>query len=317
MLKKSESESWRAWSAPITSIEPSVEAEGSFQVTTSQPMDEETKRVISLGSHRPMICLTGTTGHDGFYVVNLVNTDSVSKIFCQPSADNTLWQTTHGIFREEHDNNNFYIGKHKPPSVGSFGEVFVPGPLVFNCRCSIFGLDQVDTVNQTFQAEFYTELRMRGILEEGDTELGLALMTAYNLSIDQITYLNVSEIVHEKELWFAMDGGMRSDRVSFCIKMKQKIQFNEQMELENFPFDIQDFSIPLTFNNSTHRVILKHNLQYPSLFFHKQFQLSSVYNVVYKDIVPAILSSSDPKESSSGEILYLFQKMLTKCCCVV
>lgn len=38
------------------------------------------------------------------------------------------------------------------------------------------------------------------------------------------------------------------------------------MELENFPFDIQDLNIPITFNSSVHRVALRPNFIYPSVF---------------------------------------------------
>ncbi|CAM9106402.1 unnamed protein product, partial [Ectocarpus fasciculatus] len=175
-------------------------------------------------------------------------------------------------------------------------------PLLFHCRCSVFGIDQVDTVNQTFHADFYVELRLRGMLTFDDKSVGLAVMQGFGLSHGMVDFLNVAEVVQEKEVWDGTAEGMSPDRLVYVIKLRQKLRFNEKMELENFPYDIQEMNLPLTFNAASSRVRLHHNVQYPSLFFHKQFQLSSVYNVVYGGTTLAVLSQSDPRESSASMV---------------
>ena len=89
---------------------------------------------------------------------------------------------------------------------------------------------------------------------------------------------------------------------TYCIKLRMKAVINEQMEVHTFPFDIQPMTIALTFNACTSRVALQVNNYYPSIFFAKQFQSASVYDVVYEDIVLTEVQNSDPSESSAGYV---------------
>lgn len=292
-----------SWSSPAVGVK---QLDGAVEVSVSQPPDGDTAAVLcsATSTSRHVVCLCGTVASDGFYIVTSV-TDNGATLVLKPTADNSLWQTTYGIVQEIHENNNFYIDKFPPTASadGSAGAIFVPQPLLFHCRVSIFGIDQVDTVNQTFRTEFYTDMRLRGMLHVADEAVGYALMTSFQLSTGLIAFMNVSEMVHDREVWSSINEGIEKDRPTFTIKMRLKVCLNEQMELENFPFDIQELNIPLTFNGSSNRIRLKSNSQYPSLFFCHQFQLASIYNVVYKDVVPTVVSLSDPRESSAG-IMY-------------
>jgi hypothetical protein len=115
-----------------------------------------------------------------------------------------------------------------------------------------------------------------------------------------IDFLNVGEVIGDKELWNTFD--MKGEFHTYVIKMRMKAVFNEQMEVHNFPCDIQPMNIPLTFNACQTRVLLEENKFYPSIFFNQQFQSESVYDVVYEDIVLTRVAASDPSESSAGYV---------------
>jgi gmma-aminobutyric acid receptor subunit gamma len=71
------------------------------------------------------------------------------------------------------------------------------------------------------------------------------------------------------------------------------------LELADFPFDTQELTLVVTCNrpNIVHFV---ENEEYPSIFMYQDFQLSSLFDVVYYEYVFCSSSLSDPAESSSG-----------------
>ena len=76
-------------------------------------------------------------------------------------------------------------------------------PLTFYAQKSVFGIDQIDTIGQTFRADSYLELRLRAISREQDEELVGALLDAYGFQSNMLELLNVVESVRNPEVWTA------------------------------------------------------------------------------------------------------------------
>lgn len=295
---------WNAdeWASALCSLEPTDSVPGALVAVYMKSINEALISKMCTGpfSARPLVGVSGHLKFDGFYIVTCIDSAKQTMTLIPSSDNNGIWSDSLGIVLEHGNHSNFKIITERP-STECGGTIFVAAPLLFHCRSSVFGLDQVDTVNQTFEIDFYKELRLRDVVFSEDVAVCQSLMQAYGLSYGLIDFLNVSEVVREREVWDSTT--LSAGRYTYIIKMRQKCRISEQMELENFPFDIQEMNVTLTFNASIERIQLMHNMQYPSLFLHKHFQLSSVYKVVYGDIVPATPSLSDPNESSA-RIIY-------------
>jgi hypothetical protein len=59
---------------------------------------------------------------------------------------------------------------------------FIAPPLLFHARMSVFSIDSIDTVAQTFKASSYVELRLRAIANEADDKLVGLLLAVFGLS---------------------------------------------------------------------------------------------------------------------------------------
>jgi hypothetical protein len=180
--------------------------------------------------------------------------------------------------------------------------IFMLPPLTFRSRTSVFNIDKIDTIAQAFQTDFYCELRLWNIVEGNDEKAINTLFEHYQIKWALIDFLNVSEVIGEKKVWDQVLRGQLEGFYTYCIKMRMKAVFNEQMEVQTFPFDIQPMCIGLTFNACVTRVALEANNFYPSIFFVNQFQSASVYDAVYDDIVLTDAKNSDGSESSAGYV---------------
>ena len=180
---------------------------------------------------------------------------------------------------------------------------FIAPPLYFHARMSVFNIDSIDTVAQSFRANSYLELRLRAVTTEQDEELMEALFAAYGFRLDMLDMMNVVERVREPEMWtsFAsnMDGPERTD---YAIKRRAHNVLAEEFELKRFPFDVQPLHILVTLNIPTSRAVIRNNDEYPSLFFHKSFQQKSVFDIVHQDQLHSALAFSDPSESSASYV---------------
>jgi hypothetical protein len=298
------------WSSDIISVSYDEQIDV-LSITTNKPFEKNHITKCSFGnkSSRAILCVTGVEIYSGFWIAHMIEG---CNILCKASSDNLLWNSKYSIMIDESislirqsavDNN-----KQKP-------QVCIAPPLYFYCRTTLFGIDKIDTVNQSFQCDLYVELRLRNIIDTEDNEAIDALMKSYNIGLSYIDFLNVSEIIGEKENWSAFSDNwetvhQRTTNDSkviglkdYSIKIRMKAIFSEQMEVENFPWDVQTMNICLTFNSCTSRVILKNNNEYPSIFMNKKFQLASVYNVLLEDNVFVIVDHSDPSESSA-QLIY-------------
>lgn len=233
-------------------------------------------------SHRPLLCIEMDHANNDLRQYNgLWSVQQIEKnrIYCSSphfskEICNSLW------------NHQYYL--HKPlstictetniqflkyplqssasPNPSSKGKIYLAPTLVFHCLISIFNIVAIDTVAQTFQIDLYTELRLKYLTNHEDVDAIMKLLECYRATIPTIDFLNVSEPISEREIWTAIEPNLQGELNDFVIKIRFKAIFIEKMELEDFPFDLQDLNIPLTFNTSVNRVTLRPNLKYPSVF---------------------------------------------------
>jgi hypothetical protein len=222
-------------------------------------------------THRPLICIEGSKKYGGLWSVFQIENQFIS---CFSSHDTK--QTCDTIW-----NRQYYL--HKPKTVHCtesnlqllLGEcpelpsprIYLAPPLVWHCLLNIFNIVAIDTVNQTFQVDFYAELRLKYVANHENQDALLKLLECYRTPIAAVDFLNVAEPIGEKEVWTSMGSNNNpGDLLDFIIKIRFKAIFIERMELEDFPFDLQDLNIPLTFNSSVYRVTLRPNVKFPSVF---------------------------------------------------
>ena len=70
---------------------------------------------------------------------------------------------------------------------------FIAPPLLFHARMSVFSIDSIDTVAQTFKASSYVELRLRAIANEADDKLVGLLLAVFGFSTTMVAMMNVVE----------------------------------------------------------------------------------------------------------------------------
>ena len=179
---------------------------------------------------------------------------------------------------------------------------FIAPPLTFHARMSVFYIDNIDTVGQTFRVDSYLELRLRAIAHEQDDELIGSLLSAFGFRTDMVEMMNVVESVRDPEVWGNFADGITQGLVDYCIKLRTHNVIAEEYELQDFPFDTQPLTLLVTVNIPITRAVIIGNEQYPSLFFHKAFQQKSVYDIVFKEQLHWELQQSEASESSAGFI---------------
>lgn len=168
-------------------------------------------------------------------------------------------------------------------------------PLVMHTRTTIFVLDAIDTVAQTFRADVFVEVRLRNVSFEQDEAGVLGLLAQCAMRPDFIQFLNVSEFQTEPERWTTF-----SERGDFAMKMRARATFTEQFELADFPFDMQDVTVMLTVQCPSTRVLLIPNEQFGSRFLAQSFQLGAVFDLLNQNQVAAKASLSSADESAAG-----------------
>lgn len=303
----------------IPNINPSdVKATAKFELKGR--LDENVSKILTSGSWsaRPLLCVRGNEDcKEATGIWQVVSVEGSSLVCRFPHTKKDSFSETFGtntqLLKPEGKGHNIFLSYNgeynKGPAVA-----FLAPPLEFNCRVSIFSIDSIDTVNQTFRTDFYTELRLRALTDMEDTEGVEDLMACYSMSLSFIDFLNVSEMF-DKEVWTAFATNSRSTgSCDYIIKIRTKASFSDRMELQEFPWDMQDLNIPLTLNIASTRGNLIINEEFPSVFQYRSFQLSSLFRVAYSDLVITRLADSDPSESSAGTVyhrcifsIYLFR----------
>lgn len=257
-------------------------------------------------SARPLFFIKNSKEIDGFYIALSVDKNYVN---CACSSldpeGNKIWNERFTIhhnpltFGEE----NWRVAE-KDASGGDTAsiDVILAPPLIFHCRVTVFSIDSIDTVDQKFQTYFYCENRLRGIVSNEDESMVTALLKSYIVDESSIDFLSVAEMISDRVIETAFANSIAKGMKDYLFKMKMKAVFSEMMEVQKFPWDMEDLNICLTFNTSITRVILRPNDEYPSVLLYKNFQLASVYDTLLKDCVLAYDKVSDKSESSAGTI---------------
>ena len=223
-------------------------------------------------THRPLLCLEGTKKYDGLWSVYNLDT-STNSFLC--FASHQTKQTCDVLWNEEYHlhkmnslqstDSNIQLLTGKSIELAK-PRIYLAPPLVWHCLVNIFNIVAIDTVNQTFHVDFYAELRLKYVANHEDKDAILKLLECYRTPLAAIDFLNVSEPISEMEVWTSMGSNLPGELFDFIVKIRFKAIFIERMELEDFPFDLQDLNIPLTFNSSIYRVTLRPNLKFPSVF---------------------------------------------------
>jgi hypothetical protein len=272
------------WEGEIVGIEEdhSSDLMNSIKITLNEkiPLEYQTILFQTTRSHRPLLCIEGTMRYNGLWIVyNILNHEK--SLCCHPSHSSQescshLWNNQfylHKSIGTQCTESNIQLLKGECPnssssssSPTSLGRIYFAPTLVFHCLINIFNIVSIDTVNQTFHIDLYTELRLKYISDHENQEAILMLLECYQATLASIDFLNVSEIIGEKEIWTKIEPNQPGELMDFAIKIRFKALFIEKLELEDFPFDLQDLNIPLTFNASINRVALRPNLKYPSVF---------------------------------------------------
>ena len=177
---------------------------------------------------------------------------------------------------------------------------FIAPPLRFHARMSVFSIDSIDTVAQTFRASSYIELRLRAIANEPDDELVGLLLAVFGFSTSMVAMMNVVESVRDPEVWSGFSTNVDDETESmhdYSLKIRTHNVVAEEFDLHSFPFDAQPLHLLLTLNIPRTRAVITPNLEFPSVFLHKSFQLKAVFDVVHLEQLHSELSFSDPNES--------------------
>lgn len=272
-----------SWESEIVSIKEVTlfEQKNCLQIEVKVMIAKEGISLLTNGSRsqRPLLCIEGSQEYSGLWQVHSIEKEFIYCSFSHSTHScSNIWS---GYSLSKSSNttcseSNLQLLSGSNPST-TISKVYLAPPLVFHTRVSIFNIDAVDTVNQTFRADVFAELRLKYIINCEDEEAILRLLECYQAMVSHIDFLNVAEVIGEKEVWSCFNSNQPGELLDYVMKIRLKAHFVEKMELENFPFDIQDLNIPITFNSPIHRVVLRPNLKYPPVFqVRSSFFLSSI-----------------------------------------
>jgi hypothetical protein len=178
--------------------------------------------------------------------------------------------------------------------------VSIAPPLRFHSRMTMFHLDEINTVAQTFRADVFCEFRLRGISFDPDENLVKTLLEAYAFREDMLEVMMATEIISQERWSDLTKSGTFPRAYDYSLKMRTRAVFAEEYELQEFPFDEQDLQICVTMNIPFMRAEILENSEFPSVMMHRTFQQKSVFDIVYDDVLRVVISKSDPSESGAG-----------------
>ena len=219
---------------------------------------------------------------------------------------------------------------------GSHIVVALAPPLLFHTRATINALDNINVVSQSFQADIYTEMRLRAISSQPDEELIGQMLEAYGVREDMIELMGVIEQLSHERWTTVTKSAHAASSFDFCFRVRSRCIFSEEYELLTFPCtragavtqdqrtgspapcsllisltgpwfephiledDAQPLHVRLTCNIPTLRVRLTPNLEFPSLMLHRGFQQKSIFEIVPREHLYTLIEVSDPSESAAG-----------------
>ena len=182
---------------------------------------------------------------------------------------------------------------------------FIAPPLRFHARMTVFSIDSIDTVAQTFRANVYSEMRLRAIADDPEPELVNHLLSAYGLNQDMMQMMDVVEEVRPPERWSGFEVATTDTRLhDYTMKMRCHYVIAQEYHLRQFPFDEQDMSVVLSLNTPKKLASIAPggNREFHSLFQHKSFQQKAVWKVLHDEKLKVKVTESKPNESAAGNI---------------
>jgi len=189
-------------------------------------------------------------------------------------------------------------GKHKLAAASRPPRVFLAPPLNFHVRCTLNQVDDIDLVAQKFRADVFVEFRLRQISDQPDEKLVESqLLKAYGFSQSMIELMGIVEETSKVETTHLTSSSTHPSKYDFCINIRFRGVFAEEYELQLFPFDEQQLHVWVTLYNTN--AVLSNNLEFPSVMRFTNFQLASVFDVIFKDHMDVLVTCSDPSESSA------------------
>ena len=244
-----------------------------------------------------VLCLRNNI-HGGVWRITDIDDDKRTIVFCEFSKTGHLSEDNHDCFDweiDQHDDHAIVIKKTIDESKP--GYAFFLQPLTAHVRSTIHNIRSIDTVDQSFGASFTFDVRFRAIsplAERTSVEEFIKILSFE----DKLAVLKVKE-EDSIEQYASYFPGIVPNYYDYIIKVQLKGTFSEALELANFPVDTQQLTLTITCNRPN---IIKfiENEEYPSIFMCKDFQLSSVFDVVFYEYVFCSSELSDPAESSSG-----------------
>lgn len=199
-----------------------------IKITIQTKLTNECQLFLLTGpkSHRPLLCIEGDNDYSGLWrVINIEN----NFIFCSFShikyTSKSIWNeksyylskpsnitytetniqliSSTSSFNETNLNENqqnstsinININTSTRGTKDTRRKIYLAPPLVFHTRVSIFNIDAIDTVNQTFRADIYAELRLKSIIYCEDVEVISRLLECYQANTYTIHFLHVFEII--------------------------------------------------------------------------------------------------------------------------
>eukprot|EP01031_Cornospumella_fuschlensis_P046425 gene46425-56855_t len=179
--------------------------------------------------------------------------------------------------------------------------VMLAPPLVFKARSTVHKICSVATIEQTFNADVYSELRLRSIsLTSNAGFVEDCLKNYYLIDLVLVQFINADG---DLEAWTSLSQSLRKDATAtyydYTYKVRFRGSFQEEFELQRFPFDEQELNMTLGVAQTAEWVVLSPNEEFPSTFQYSGFQLNNVYGVAQRDQVEAQAAWSRREESAS------------------
>jgi len=178
--------------------------------------------------------------------------------------------------------------------------ITIAPPLCFFARMTVFAIDEISTIGQTFRTSNFSELRLRSFTTEPDDELVDKILDVYGFHFSHIIIMDVVEHVSEQERYRSFV--YHDKKFDVCFRMQSHVTLPEMFELQNFPFDSQDLTIIQSLNLPFPRAKLLVNKEAPSLFAEDSFRFKSEFDVTYGNQLHVKELCSDPSASAAGSI---------------
>ncbi|OQR84066.1 hypothetical protein ACHHYP_13945 [Achlya hypogyna] len=285
------------WSAEV--VEHKI-VHGTLVLTLAAPLLGHKDELLALSGSIGGVWFVNHIAADGFEVWCGSNSSSVAAKLTATDTDVSsifAWEVT-PLFPGQND-------VLQPKSADAPCRCRFHTPLVLHSRISILNLYSIDTVAQTFSADVAVSLRLRQIARQGVpqawTEELVACVGLTDTAIELLHVVSYDDDVF-RSTSFESSQLLPTTMCDLVLFLRVRGTFLEQLELDEFPFDQQSFSLVLAVNVRRSHVILRSNYISPSVFQVANFQRANVFHATSRKYVLTRHSFSDPRVSSSGGV---------------